>query len=91
MFALALIAVSGSLSSCITLTDPDTPMAGYNEKQVYNRGFSDGSTDRLSGRAHNPHINEPVTLSSAYRKQYLWGYVEGYKNPYAHGGAPSSK
>ena len=89
MFALTLIAIAGSLSSCIGYTDPDTPMAGYTEKQVYNRGFSDGSSDCLGGKAHNPWVNEPITLSSQHRKQYLWGYVEGYKNPYLHGGSYS--
>lgn len=86
-YALTLLVLAGSLGSCIGPTFPNVPGAGYSESDAYDRGFSDGSSDRLGGRAHNPHINNPETLPSAYRKQYLWGYAEGYQNPYARGGS----
>lgn len=82
-YALALIVLAGFLPSCIGPTETNVPGAGYTEQDAYDRGYSDGSSDRLAGRAHNPHINDPETLPSAYRKQYLWGYAEGYKNPYS--------
>jgi hypothetical protein len=64
--------------------------AGYDQRDAYNRGHADGSSDRLSGRDHNPHINEDSeTLPSAYRNDYIWGYVEGYKNPYVRVSAGS--
>lgn len=86
-YALALVVLAGTLPSCIGPTEPNVPGAGYSERDAYDRGFSDGSSDRLAGRAYNPHINDSETLPSAYRKNYLWGYAEGYKNPYRHGGS----
>ena len=36
--------------------------------------------DRLHGLAYDPHINEDRTLPRAHRKDYLWGYVDGFRN-----------
>lgn len=77
----------GAISCSETVTDH--PAAGYGHSQAYKRGYDDGSSDRLAGRAHNPHINEDSeTLPSAYRNDYVWGYNHGYKNP---GGVSGSK
>ena len=85
LHALVLMLLAGAFSSCIGYTDVSPPMKGYTQKEVYNRGFADGASDGRAGHAHNPHINDSITLSSAYRKNYIWGYTEGYQN--AIGGA----
>ena len=81
IYAFTLALLAGVFSSCIGYTEDQPPMMGFNQREVYNRGFADGSSDRISGRAHNPHINDAEDLSSAYRKHYIWGYTEGYKDP----------
>ncbi|MBB5352533.1 hypothetical protein HNR46_002779 [Haloferula luteola] len=86
IFSSAGLLVIGALafSSCQPFfrTEVGAPAAGYDESDAYRRGFEDGSGDRLAGRAHNPHINEDsATLPSAHRKNYLWGYTDGYGNP----------
>ncbi len=58
------------------------PGAGYSPRDSYERGFGDGSIDRISMKTHNPHINQSDTLPSAHRLEYVWGYNEGYKSPY---------
>ena len=66
------------------------PGAGYTANDAYQRGWSDGSSDRAAGRAHNPHINEDSSnLPSAFRNQYIWGYTEGYRG--TSGGIRGSK
>lgn len=65
--------------SCSTIYDH--PGAGYTKSDAYQRGYNDGQSDRRSGRAHNPHINEDSeTLPSAHRKDYIWGYNAGFKD-----------
>ena len=54
--------------------------AGYTSHDAYHRGLTDGSGDRLHGLAYDPHINEDRTLPRAHRKDYLWGYVDGFRN-----------
>lgn len=56
---------------------------GYQPLDAYNRGYRDGSLDRSRGRTHNPHINDPSTLHSAHRKDYVLGYCEGYRATYS--------
>lgn len=74
-----------ALSSCQNFfrTEVGAPGAGYTESDAYKRGFADGRADGLAGRAHNPHINEDSsTLPSFFRNNYIWGYTDGYRNPY---------
>lgn len=77
-YALAVLALALGASSCANNTEL-TPGAGYSARDSYYRGFNDGRLDRARGLTHNPHINDPDTLPSAYRKEYLWGYCEGYE------------
>lgn len=78
---VAAIFALGSIS-CETYTENAYPASGYNERDAYNLGFRDGSADRAAGKAHNPHINDPQETPAAFRKDYLWGYTEGYKKGY---------
>ncbi len=61
--------------------------AGYSPRDAYYRGHVDGSGDRLRGLSYDPHINEDRTLPQAHRKDYLWGYVDGFRNPGGYGGS----
>ena len=72
--------LAASLTSCkLGYTDLKPPMRGFTPHEVYVRGYNHGRTDSATGRPYNPHINDSENLSSAYRKDYLWGYAEGYK------------
>ncbi len=74
------LAIAAPSCSHMFRTDYGVPGAGYDDRAAYNQGFSDGSGDRSAGRAHNPHINEDsATLPAAYRKEYVWGYIDGYR------------
>lgn len=55
--------------------------AGYAPQDAYRRGYVDGSGDKIYGRSYDPHINEDRTLPRAHRNDYLWGYVDGFRNP----------
>ena len=55
--------------------------AGYAPRDAYYRGHVDGSGDRYTGKPYNPHINTDRTLPRAHRNEYLWGYVDGFRNP----------
>ena len=81
----ALVAVIFALSavSCMTYTEKVYTASGYDARDAYNLGFRDGSSDRAAGKAHNPHINQPHETPAAFRKDYIWGYTEGYKQGYA--------
>lgn len=81
---ISLILAVGTISCQNANTNTElTPGAGYSKRDAYNRGHSDGSSDRRGARASNPHIQSDADLPSAYRLQYMWGYNEGYKNPYS--------
>ena len=82
-YALISLILTLGATSCQNTTSELTPGAGYSNRDSYNRGFSDGSSDRTRGRAHKPHIQDDPNLPSAYRIDYMWGYNEGYKNPKA--------
>ena len=55
--------------------------AGYAPQDAYRRGYVDGSGDKVYGRAYDPHINEDRTLPRAHRNDYIWGYIDGFRNP----------
>lgn len=55
--------------------------AGYAPQDAYRRGYVDGSGDKIYGRAYDPHINEDRTLPRAHRNDYVWGYIDGFRNP----------
>lgn len=80
----ALVAAVFALGgiSCKTYTENAYVASGYDARDAYKLGFRDGSADRAAGKAHNPHINEPHQTPAAFRKDYLWGYTEGYKQGY---------
>ena len=59
--------------------------AGYSPRDAYHRGHVDGSGDRYTGRSYKPHISEDRTLPGAHRNDYLWGYVDGFRNPGGYG------
>lgn len=81
-----------ALSAASCTTYEHTPGAGYSARDSFYRGYSDGRSDRVRGLAHNPHINEDAaTLPSAYRTEYMWGYVEGFRYPNARYRSASSK
>ncbi len=85
LLPVLLVTVLGSCRPFFR-TEVGVPGAGYTKNEAYDRGFADGRGDRLAGRAHNPHINEDSsTLPSAHRRDYIWGYTEGYRSP--HGAA----
>lgn len=63
--------------------------AGYSPRDAYYRGHVDGSGDRFHGRAYKPHINEDRTLPNSHRNDYLWGYVDGFRNPHGYYGSGS--
>jgi|GEM_PF-6932529 len=77
-YALAVLALALGASSCGYYAELQ-PGAGYDARDAYYRGVQDGRLDRSRGLTHNPHINDPDTLPSAYRKEYIWGYCEGYE------------
>ncbi|MEM1083016.1 MAG: hypothetical protein AAGI48_02755 [Verrucomicrobiota bacterium] len=80
ILALFTLGLAFGALSCTTITGE--PAAGYSKSDAYNRGFADGSNDRSTGKAHNPHINEDSEhLPSAHRNDYIWGYNAGYKSP----------
>ncbi|GAA5484827.1 hypothetical protein [Haloferula sargassicola] len=84
LLVLVAVLTALGLNSCRPFfrTEIGVPGAGYTRDEAYNRGYADGSADRLAGRSHNPHINEDsTTLPSAHRKNYIWGYTEGYRSP----------
>lgn len=82
---LALFAASCTTAELI-------PGAGYSARDAFYRGYDDGRSDRVRGLAHNPHINEDsMTLPSAHRLEYTWGYTEGFRYPYARSRYSSSK
>jgi hypothetical protein len=74
--------------SCSSSMGVGYQAAGYSPRDAYHRGFVDGGGDRYTGRSYKPHISEDRTLPSAHRNDYLWGYVDGYRNPdgYYYGG-----
>lgn len=79
-YALSALILATALPSCLSGTQYGVPGAGYTANDAYQRGYRDGSGDRASGRAHNPHINEDSSnLPAAFRKEYVWGYTEGYR------------
>jgi hypothetical protein len=82
---LASLAITLVATSCSTNIGYGYQAAGYSPRDAYFRGHVDGSGDKLYGHAYDPHINEDRSLPSAHRNDYLWGYVDGYRNP-ARGG-----
>ncbi|MCW1885277.1 hypothetical protein OKA04_11100 [Luteolibacter flavescens] len=79
-----ILAVAGS--SCSSTYAPGYQAAGYSPRDAYYRGHVDGSGDRLHGKAYDPHINEDRTLPGAFRKDYVWGYNDGFRKPAGYGG-----
>ncbi|MFM2243179.1 MAG: hypothetical protein RLZ97_2034 [Verrucomicrobiota bacterium] len=89
-YACGAVILALVCSSCLSGTQYGVPGAGYTANDSYQRGYQDGSSDRARGRAHNPHINESSSdLPSAFRKEYIWGYTEGYRG--IRGGLHGSK
>lgn len=82
---LALLATTLFATSCSSNIGYGYQAAGYSARDAYFRGHVDGSGDKLHGQAYDPHINEDRTLPSAYRNEYMWGYVDGFRKP-SHGG-----
>lgn len=88
-YALALGILAFGAVSCMSPTEKVYVASGYDEKDAYALGFRHGSNDRLAGKAHNPHINDFDDVPGAFRKDYTWGYIKGFENPY--GGRRGSK
>jgi hypothetical protein len=82
---LAILATTLVATSCSSNIGYGYQAAGYSPRDAYFRGHVDGSGDKLHGQAYDPHINEDRTLPSAYRNDYMWGYVDGFRKP-SHGG-----
>lgn len=80
-YALAVAIFALGAVSCIGTTEKVYTASGYDEHDAYNLGYRHGSSDRLAGKAHNPHINDPHEVPASFRKDYMWGYTAGYKNP----------
>ena len=76
----ALVLALGSVS-CMTYTEKVYTASGYDARDSYRLGYRHGSEDRLAGKSHNPHINDPQEVPASYRKDYIWGYTAGYENP----------
>jgi len=93
-YAILALVLAAFTASCGTSSVGYIPGAGYSPRDAYYRGWDDGSRDRTTTKNYNPHINEDSsTLPSAHRLEYNWGYIEGYKTPYARyrtSGAPTS-
>jgi len=83
---LAILATTLVATSCSSNIGYGYQAAGYSPRDAYFRGHVDGSGDKLHGQAYDPHINEDRTLPSAYRNDYMWGYVDGFRKP-SHGGS----
>lgn len=83
---LAILATTLVATSCSSNIGYGYQAAGYSPRDAYFRGHVDGSGDKLHGQAYDPHINEDRTLPSAYRNDYMWGYVDGFRKPSHHGG-----
>lgn len=88
-YALAAGILALGTLSCMTYTEKVYTASGYDARDAYNLGYRHGSADRLAGKAHNPHINDPHEVPADFRKDYIWGYTAGYENPY--GGVSGSK
>ena len=83
---ITLITLGMAFGAISCTTDTNNPASGYTKTDAYHRGYSDGQSDRRSGRAHNPQINEgSETLPSAHRNNYVWGYNAGYKDSSVRG------
>lgn len=80
-YALAATFVAFGTFSCQTYTEKAYTASGFNGRDAYDLGFQDGCSDRAAGKAHNPHINDPHETPASFRKDYMWGYTEGYRNP----------
>jgi hypothetical protein len=78
---LAILATTLVATSCSSNIGYGYQAAGYSPRDAYYRGHVDGSGDKLHGQAYDPHINEDRTLPSAYRNDYMWGYVDGFRKP----------
>lgn len=78
---LAILATTLFATSCSSNIGYGYQAAGYSARDAYFRGHVDGSGDKLHGQAYDPHINEDRTLPSAYRNEYMWGYVDGFRKP----------
>ncbi|WP_367870357.1 hypothetical protein [Luteolibacter sp. Populi] len=76
-----------SAPSCSYYAADGYQAAGYSPRDAYYRGHTDGSGDKYRGLAYDPHINEDRTLPSAHRNDYMWGYVDGFRNPGGYGGS----
>lgn len=78
-YALTAVILAFGAVSCMTYTEKVYTASGFDARDAYNLGCRDGSTDRVAGKAHNPHINDPFAVPAAYRQQYIWGYTHGYQ------------
>ena len=76
-----------SAPSCSYYAADGYQAAGYSPRDAYYRGHTDGSGDHYRGLAYDPHINEDRTLPNAHRNDYIWGYVDGFRNPGGYGGS----
>lgn len=77
LFGAALLAFG---STACVYTDPaPTAYTDHSPRAAYDQGYAHGQLDRRRGLTHDPHINNPDTVPSAFRKQYVWGYTEGYQ------------
>jgi len=76
---LLLAASLGLLSvSCMTEPSP-TDYTTYSPRDAYDLGYKHGVTDRRRAVSFDPHFNDSIEVPAAHRKDYVWGYTEGYR------------
>ena len=66
------------VASCQTPHSP-TDYTNYSERNAYDLGYEHCVMDRRKGLTHDPHINDSIEVPSAHRRDYVWGYTEGYR------------
>lgn len=85
---IGALALSLGLASCTYDHTAPTAYTGNSGRQAYDQGYTHGSMDRVRGLAHNPHINDPDEVPASFRKEYIWGYTEGFQgDPSRSGGS----